>query len=250
MALSPKIIHSAEEKPGFGRKAVLRIFRIAALLAGMAMFFPPANPGRISEKINEAASLFTTGVSRNTITNSMGRILRSQWIQDKDITLLMIACIVIMLGVIACGAGACMSLGNRRMQRRGLLLPLAGAPVMGAGLLLVHRTYTSMAAHGEEVGKLDTIKIILPGGFTAFCIFAGVLFITALAAFLATPPEKNPAVRMEMDEKYRLFLMMLPVILLSFIFAYLPIWGWRFAFFDYKPGGWPCFSRSSSPAVP
>jgi len=26
--------------------------------------------------------------------------------------------------------------------------------------------------------------------------------------------------------------MMLPVILLSFIFAYLPIWGWRYAFFD------------------
>ncbi|MBR6030127.1 MAG: sugar ABC transporter permease [Clostridia bacterium] len=31
--------------------------------------------------------------------------------------------------------------------------------------------------------------------------------------------------------------MMLPVILLAFIFAYLPIWGWRFAFFDYTPGG-------------
>ena len=234
---SVKAGYPAAEKQGTGQKAVLWIFRAAALAAGMAMFFPPANPGRISEKINEAASLFTTGFSRDTITNSMGRILRSQWIQDADITLLMIACVVVMLGVIACGTGACMSLGNRKMKRRGLILPLAGAPAMAAGLLLIHKAYSNMLAHGEAVGKLDTIRIILPDGFTAFCVFAGLLFMCALAAFLTTKPVKDSAARMEMDEKYRLFLMLLPAILMSFIFAYLPIWGWRYAFFDYKPGG-------------
>ena len=226
-----------EENPGLIQKCALWAFRLTALTTGMALFFPPANPGRISEKINAAASLFTTGISRGTITNSMGRILRSQWIRDADITLLMIACIVLMLGVAACCAGACMSLGNRKMRRRGLTLPLAGAPVMAAGLALIHRAYENMTAHGEETGKLDTIRIQMPGGFTAFCVFAGILFAAGLAAFLTTRPEKNPEAKMEMDEKYRLFLMMLPVIILSFIFAYLPIWGWRYAFFDYKPGG-------------
>ena len=172
MGVSRNAILPAGEKQGFGQKAALWIFRAAALLAGMAMFFPPANPGRISEKINQASSLFTTGVSRGTITNSMGRILRSQWIQDADITLLMIACIVVMLGVIACAAGACMSLGNRKMRRRGLLFPLFGAPVMAAGLLLIHRAYSNMFAHGEEIGKLDTIKILLPEGFIVFCVLA------------------------------------------------------------------------------
>ncbi|MER2151829.1 MAG: ABC transporter permease subunit [Candidatus Limivicinus sp.] len=237
MEKTVKAVSPTELEQGFVRKAVLWIFRLAALVTGMAMFFPPANPGRISEKINEAASLFTTGISRDTITNSMGRILRSHWIQDADITLLMIACVVLMLGVIACGAGACMSLGNRKMRRRGLLLPLAGTPVMAAGLFLIHKAYENMAAHGEEIGKLDTIRIILPGGFTAFCVLTGLLFLTALIAFLTTGAEKDPAMKMEMEEKYRLFLMMLPVILLTFIFAYLPIWGWRYAFFDYKPGG-------------
>lgn len=40
-----------------------------------------------------------------------------------------------------------------------------------------------------------------------------------------------------MDEKYRLFLMFLPVLVLTLIFCYLPIYGWRFAFFDYQPDG-------------
>ena len=93
-----KVRSQEAEHRSAGEKAMLWLFRLAALLAGMALFFPPANPGRISEKINAAASLFTTGISRDTITNSMGRILRSQWIQDGDITLLMIACIIVMLG--------------------------------------------------------------------------------------------------------------------------------------------------------
>ncbi len=236
MNAANKQVRQAEPQP-LARRIPLWLFRIAALIAGMAVFFPPLNPGRISEKINESASLFTTGISYGTITNSMGRILRSQWIRSGDITLLMIACCVVMAGVVLCGAGACMSLGNRKMRRRGLALPLAGAPVMAAGLLLIHKAYTEMTAHGTEVGKLDTIRIILPGGYTVYCVIAGVLFLTGLIAFLTAERETDPEARMEMEEKYRLFLMMLPVILLAFVFCYLPIWGWRFAFFDYTPGG-------------
>lgn len=212
----------------------LWIFRGAALIAGMALFFPPVNPGRISGKINEASSLFTTGISRETVTNSMGRILRSQWIQDGNITLLMIACCVVMLGVILCAVGGCMSLGNNRMRRNGLILPLFGAPVMAAGLFLIHKAYEHMLAHGTAVNKLDKIELAIPGGFTVFCVFAGILFLTSLIALLTTKKATEP--RMEMEEKYKLFLMMLPVLLLAFIFCYLPIWGWRYAFFDYSPG--------------
>lgn len=35
---------------------------------------------------------------------------------------------------------------------------------------------------------------------------------------------------------FRLFLCVLPGILLVFVFHYLPLWGWSFAFFQYKPG--------------
>ena len=226
-----------QEKLTLGRRLPLWVYRVVALLAGVAVFFPPANPGRISEKINESASLFTNGVSYSTITNSMGRILRSQWIRNEDIVLLMIACAAVMAGVILCGVGGCMSLGNRRMRRRGFLFPLAGAPVMAAGLLLIRHVHGRMLAHGEEAGKQDKIGMMIPGGFWVFAAFAALLFLTALIAFLTTQRETDPAVKMDMDEKYRLFLMLLPVVLLTFVFAYLPIWGWRFAFFDYSAGG-------------
>ena len=35
---------------------------------------------------------------------------------------------------------------------------------------------------------------------------------------------------------FKLFLYVLPPLLLVFIFCYLPLWGWSFSFFQYKPG--------------
>jgi putative aldouronate transport system permease protein len=37
-------------------------------------------------------------------------------------------------------------------------------------------------------------------------------------------------------EPYKLFLYILPCLVFIFIFKYLPLWGWSFAFFQYKPG--------------
>lgn len=57
---------------------------------------------------------------------------------------------------------------------------------------------------------------------------------------------------------FRLFLYVLPGILLIFIFCYLPLWGWSFAFFQYKPGralldcdfvGWANFQELFGNAV-
>ena len=42
--------------------------------------------------------------------------------------------------------------------------------------------------------------------------------------------------------RFKLFLYALPAIILVFMFHYLPLWGWSFAFFQYKPGKslWDC----------
>lgn len=36
--------------------------------------------------------------------------------------------------------------------------------------------------------------------------------------------------------RYKLFLMALPFLILTFVFSYYPLYGWRYAFYDFKPG--------------
>ena len=42
--------------------------------------------------------------------------------------------------------------------------------------------------------------------------------------------------RFEIPQKYKLFLMLLPFLVLTALFSYLPLAGWRYAFFNYRPG--------------
>ncbi|MDQ0901108.1 sugar ABC transporter permease [Paenibacillus sp. V4I7] len=42
--------------------------------------------------------------------------------------------------------------------------------------------------------------------------------------------------RFQFKDKYKLFLMALPFLVLVFLFSYLPLYGWVYAFYDYRPG--------------
>ena len=66
-----------------------------------------------------------------------------------------------------------------------------------------------------------------------------------------TSKSKTPASPKQKDGK-RLFLMVLPCLIFVFVFSYLPLWGWSYSFFNYKPGkrllncdfvGWAHFTR-------
>ena len=46
---------------------------------------------------------------------------------------------------------------------------------------------------------------------------------------------KRPMTMQERDGK-KLFWMALPFMVFIFVFSYMPLWGWSFAFFQYKPG--------------
>ena len=68
-----------------------------------------------------------------------------------------------------------------------------------------------------------------------YLVLIAIILITSIISFLFTPkPEKDEKCKIEAP--YQLFLMLLPFLLLVFVFSYLPLWGWRFAFFDYTPG--------------
>lgn len=51
-----------------------------------------------------------------------------------------------------------------------------------------------------------------------------------------THSQRLPEKRRRKADAYKLFLYVLPGILLVILFKYVPLWGWIFAFFQYKPG--------------
>lgn len=62
---------------------------------------------------------------------------------------------------------------------------------------------------------------------------------------------KKPASAVQRDG-VKLFFMLLPCLIFVFIFSYLPLWGWSYSFFNYKPSkalldcefvGWDHFTR-------
>ncbi|MBQ8554753.1 MAG: sugar ABC transporter permease [Clostridia bacterium] len=225
----------AEIKGNTTNKILLWIARAVIIVTGLSVFFPTLNPGRISLLINENASLFTTAISYETITGSMGYPLRRGMLEPWQFYVLMAGAAVVVLGILTCCAGACMSLGNNRMKRKGMLLPMLGAVLIGAGLVVIvyaHSLLEAAAAASDAAYK--RIQPSMPFGIQYFGVMAALVLVTTLASWLTLPKEREA--KMEMDEKFRLFLMFLPVLLLTFIFCYLPIYGWRFAFFDYKIG--------------
>lgn len=53
---------------------------------------------------------------------------------------------------------------------------------------------------------------------------------------VANPPQPARIKRFTLSERYRLFLYALPLIALVFVFSYLPLYGWIYAFFNVRPG--------------
>ena len=47
---------------------------------------------------------------------------------------------------------------------------------------------------------------------------------------------KNSILKFSIRKDIKLFLYILPIVLVVFVFGYLPLWGWSFAFFQYVPG--------------
>ena len=188
--------------------------RVIAIFAAISVFFPFMNPTRICNLVNENTSLFTAAVSYSTLTSEAGRALRMNWLSPSAFYILYAGAVIALIGVIFVVVGGCMSLGNTKMKRVGIFWSILGSIVEIAGFVVTIVAYnvvnsTTMASKLEKVGP-------------HFPTAAVVYIVIAVALLLLS---------------IKLFLMFLPFAALAFVFCYLPLWGWRYAFFDYKAGG-------------
>jgi len=229
-------------------RAALWTHRIVILLVFLMVFFPPFNPGRISAQISGNLTLLTSATSYSTITTKLGAYMTEGnrfALRGADLRQSMLGCAMILLGAVLSGVGACVSLGNRKMRRIGVWLPLCGGALILSGLAVNRAAYQSIegfvrgmdlpAGHIEE--HLNNLALQWPAfANTAWTVGGALVLAASLAVLLFTYRVKCAEDKAEMEEKYKLFIMFLPVLLLSFVFAYLPIYGWRYAFYDAKAG--------------
>lgn len=215
-------------------KAADKLFypvRIAILLSVVFLFVPNLNPARISGMINRNLSLFTSGISYTNLVDGFGRAFRREWIAESTMQLLFAAALVVCIGVAVCAVSGCMSLGNRKFKRLGSLLAAIGCGVEIAGLACIYVAYTQVA----QTQKPEKIEPMFPTGLMIMLAVALVIFISSLIQLFLIPRAAKGE-KFEMPTKYKLFLMLMPFVALVGVFAYLPLWGWRYAFFDYKVG--------------
>lgn len=207
------------------------IHRVAILLACAAIFYPGFNPGRITTAINRNVSLFTASISYNALVSELQRPLARGWVQSSTFVMVMVASIILIVGIVLTAVGGCMSVGNKRMQRKGLIFPLVGSVVMAGGMTAIFMAYSQIV-----VAANDRVPANFAPGFWLYAVLTAVILLTSIL-LLVSSKDTMLEEKMYMLEKYKIFLMFLPILALAFVFSYLPLWGWRYAFFDYKAGG-------------
>ncbi len=210
------------------------VLRVAVVLAAASVFYSGLNPARVTTAISSNVSLFTACVDHNSLVSQIpDRVLKKTAVTSDTFTMLQVACAVIIVGIVVAIVGACMSYGNKRMRTRGLKFPVIGAAVMAAGLAGVGAVYATIAGAAS-----DKVPACLPGAFIFFVVLVVAMIACSVALFFKERADAEPVEdKMEMQEKYHLFLLFVPILALAFLFCYLPLWGWRYAFFDYTAGG-------------
>ncbi|MCD8384949.1 MAG: ABC transporter permease subunit [Clostridiales bacterium] len=223
---------NAAKLKGAGTSKFMLLNRVAIIIACAATFYPGLNPGRVTSEISRYTSLLTASISYDSLVGNISRALKKGWVSESTFQLLMAASIILLVGVILCAVGGCMSAGNNRMRYVGIRFPLAGSVVMAGGLSGIYVCYTQIVA-----ANTSKVPANFPTGFIVFAVLAAVILLTSLVEMKRIGTLKNQLEpKMEMQEKYHLFLLFLPILALAFVFSYLPLWGWRYAFFDYTAG--------------
>lgn len=211
--------------------SILVLVRIATILLVVSLFVPGMNPSKISGLINRNLSLFTSGMFYKQLTANFGRSINKGWVQEGTLKLLFASSTVMIIGIIVNAAGGCMSLGERKLKKISSYFSVIGSIIAAVSFIGIRVAYSQLA----QTSNPKKVAPEMPFGFYALLVIVLITLVLAIIEFILLPkPAKDD--KLEIQSKYQLFLMLLPFIALCFVFSYLPLTGWRYAFFDYKAG--------------
>jgi putative aldouronate transport system permease protein len=240
MALTVSANPRTVDERSTGEKIADKVYWIlrAAVIANVVLlFFPGFNPARMTALMNKNLSLFTCAVSYDKIVAQFGTAVRYGLVDLAHFSALRWCSLVIVVSVVISIAGACMSLGNLKLRKLSLVPSFLGAALEIFCFVWMRNIFNSIVAQARTAGKsgFDEVAPVYQGINYLYLALAVIMLVctVAVCALIITKPSEA---YFEMKPKYQLFLMMLPVVALAFVFSYLPLFGWRYAFFDYKAG--------------
>ena len=207
---------------------VLRILCIAAL---MSLFIPAINPARISGLISKTSSVFTCGTSYSALTKNFIRAFSRGWVGTLTMQMVFGGSLCMIIGFAATAAGGCMSLGSNKLKKLGTIPSVVGAAAALIGCFMINWAANDI----QGTPNPDRVEPMKPASITLFIVIA-VLILVISAAIFVLLPKVGKDDKCHIETKYQLFLLFLPFLALCIVFSYLPLLGWRYAFFDYKSG--------------
>ena len=208
------------------------VTRVLTLLSVVMVFFPGFNPAKICGYVNKNMSLFTTAIDYSGLTEDCVRAFKMGWVQEYSFVILFISSMVSIIGLVAVAAMACMSIGNNKFKRLGNKVGIVGGILQVVGYIGILVAYFQVAA----TARPEKVEPSMPwGNWVVSVAFAAVILVFTIVISVLLPKEQEGE-KFEMQSKYKLFLMFMPFAALCFVFSYLPLWGWRYAFFDYRSG--------------
>jgi len=187
------------------------------------------------------------------VKDENGKNIKITMLEEAPFRRLNQGALLMLVGILLCGIAECASLGNLKMKNPAYTGSTVGSVIAGAGLVLIINAYKAIEnrlayiaslGYAEEAAEFNQQ---VPVGFWIFGVLIALLLAFSVINLIKNTMSYNEnrasAAKYEMAEEYRLFLMMLPVIILAFLFCYLPIYGWRYAFFELVPGDYTLTSN-------
>lgn len=207
------------------------ILRLIILMMVVMLFVPALNPAKICGFLNDNLSLFTSGFSYSQLTDGFGRAFTKGWVLRSTMKLLNISSLISIIGIVIIGISGCMTLGNLKLKRLGNVLVIIGCMLTAGGLFGSYRAYVQIS----QTTNPEKIQPSFPNGIWIFMLCILIIFIISVLLLIIQPKASNN-MKYEMKDQFTLFLMILPFLALCIVFSYLPLWGWRYAFFNFKVG--------------
>jgi len=206
-------------------------YRVFLVLIFVTAFIAELNPARLSELINRNVSLFTVATSYATIGDNFVRALNNGWVTQQPLTVTYAGALVVALAIAMIAAAFCLSLGNDKMRELCIKISWGAAFTGFIGSLIL------LYAHGLFIDAPQQRRVLptLPVGIWVYLALFAIVAFAGIILYIRLPRHETLQIY-EMEAKYRLFLLILPFLVLVLLFAYLPLAGWRYAFFDYTPG--------------